>query len=362
MARPVPVLDHEKRLVSDLWVDQPDALDGVDRRLSAGTITEAEADQLRRFVDEGYLITNCELDASFTDALADDVDRIWRERPVDLAASAKSDALCSLRDIDQEARQVGYRIADLHSHSQAALRLYLHPRLFRFVELIFGERALALQSLHFEWGSEQGLHRDPMFVPTRPVSHLAAAWVALEDIGPDAGPFLYVPGSHRMPWFEFEPDSVRFSTKTDEKRAAWIAHRDRMLAEMGLEVKAFTCRRGEALIFHGGLLHGGARVHDEHLTRRSFAIHYSTAAHYRSRWAHMNVHVGGKRRRLDRRSGRRVTLAGHSGLANPLQGTVPSGPAALATRLGMSISNRARRTPGAGTVGRAIRRFGQLAR
>ena len=28
-----------------------------------------------------------------------------------------------------------------------------------------------------------------------------ASWVALEDIGPEAGLLMYVPRLHRMPWF-----------------------------------------------------------------------------------------------------------------------------------------------------------------
>src|SRR6266516_4337125 len=76
---------------------------------------------------------------------------------------------------------------------------------FRFVELIFGAPAIAFQSLYFEYGSQQGLHRDPMFVVTDPPSHLLASWVALEDITPDSGPLAYVPGSQHLPWYEFEP-------------------------------------------------------------------------------------------------------------------------------------------------------------
>ena len=77
--------------------------------------------------------------------------------------------------------------------------------MFRMVELIYDQPAISFQSLYFEYGSQQALHRDPMFVVTDPPSHLLASWVALEDIAPDSGPLAYVPKSHRLPWFEFEP-------------------------------------------------------------------------------------------------------------------------------------------------------------
>ena len=37
-----------------------------------------------------------------------------------------------------------------------ARELYLHPKIFRMVELIYGEPAIAFQSLYFEYGSQQG--------------------------------------------------------------------------------------------------------------------------------------------------------------------------------------------------------------
>jgi len=319
----MPTLDAHRQLISDLWIDQPDGHDGVEQRLADGRISDTEADQLHHLIDEGYLITKVDLDDSFAAAFEEDLDRLWRERPVDLAVAAKASDLVSFRDFPEEERAVGYRIADLHSHSAAARSLYLHPQLFRLVELILDEKAVAFQSLFFHFGSEQGLHRDPMFVPTKPISHMVAAWTALEDIDEGSGPLMYVPRSHRMPWFEFEPDSVRFVNKTEEKRREWIAYREQTIREMGLEVKTFTCARGEAFLWHSGLLHGGASVTREGATRRSMATHYSTAANYERRTGQMKMNVDGEWRKVSGSTTRILTANGCSGYDGPLRDAVP---------------------------------------
>ena len=65
-----------------------------------------------------------------------------------------------------------YESAELFSRSRAARRLYLHPRLHAVAAMILGEPAVAIESIFFEYGSAQALHRDPVFVPTAVAGHL----------------------------------------------------------------------------------------------------------------------------------------------------------------------------------------------
>jgi ectoine hydroxylase-related dioxygenase (phytanoyl-CoA dioxygenase family) len=318
------ILDASKQMISDLWLDQPDAHERIEERRQLGQVSDADAERLRHFSDHGYMSISIGLDEAFAQGLMEDIEKLWQDRPHDLAVAAKSGDRMSFRDYEGD-RAVGYRIPDLHSHSPRARDLYLHPEIFRMVELIFDQPAVAFQSLYFQFGSEQSLHRDPMFVVTKPPSHLVAAWIALEDITPGSGPLLYAPGSHRMPWFEFDDDTVNVAVKAEakEKRQEWVRYRARMLDEMGLEVKAFTCKRGDVFLWHGGLLHGGDEVREPGTTRKSYVVHYSTAAHYTSRKATMQMKfvengqevwkgVGGTTERL-------LKQGGHSGIDNPLR-------------------------------------------
>jgi hypothetical protein len=306
-------------LPSDLWLDQPDAHERIDRLASDGRLADDEATDLHTFVDEGYLKFTIDLDEGASAEFEADVARVWRERPADLAVSPPGpESPVSFRDYDGPSRPRGYRIPDLHSHSETALDLYLHPKAFRLVELIFGEPALAFQSLYFEHGSQQTLHRDPMFVHADPALHLLASWVALEDVTTESGPLVYVPKSHRLPWFEFSPGSIVAGRDAPREKQREFAQwtQDAMQAQR-LEATPFCCRRGDAFLWHPGLLHGGARILDPTLTRRSLVTHYSTAANYRSRTSRMRIRAGDGWRRVPSTTERVITRAGRKGLDNP---------------------------------------------
>jgi len=305
---------------SDLWLDQPDAHERIEQRLAGGDISADEATRLHTFVDSGFVTLSIDVDADFCEGFDADVSRFWDERPADLSVSPPTAPPTSFRDWDGKVKPPGYRIPDMQSHSESALDLYLHPALFRMVELIYGEPAIAFQSLYFEYGSQQALHRDPMFVVTDPPSHLLASWVALEDVGDEAGPLAYVPGSHRLPWFEFTPGSIACGhSVSKERREEFDAATKALIAERGLKVEHFTCRRGDAFIWHAGLVHGGIRIADRAHTRKSFVTHYCTAANYRSRTAGIRIRNGDDWKRVTATTDRVLERDGRRGLDNPVR-------------------------------------------
>lgn len=284
-APPAGPLTDTGLLASDLWVDQPDAHERIEALARKGEIGAEMAGNLRHFVDRGYLRFSSGLSAGVCDRIQEDVERAWKEKPVDLAW-ARLGAMRSFALADEAVeRKPSYRIADFHSHSEAALEVYLSRAIFDYVERLLGRPAVATQSLYFEFGSQQGLHRDPVFVQTKPASHLVAAWIALEDIGPQCGPLMYVPGSHRLPYYQFEPGQFLYDhARYGPQEAQAMAEFDRRQAEEhGLPTETFTCRRGDVLIWHHSLLHGGTPVADPASTRHSFVVHYSTRDHYKIR-------------------------------------------------------------------------------
>ena len=314
-------LDEHGCLRSDLWLDQPDAHDRIDARLAAGSLTADDAARLHSFVDRGFLTTSIDLDAAAAAAIDADINRLWVERRPDLAISLPGPGgPQSIADYAGTEKVPGYRIPDLHGYSPHAMDLYLHDEIFRLVELVFDQPAIAFQSLYFEYGSAQGLHRDPMFVSTRPRAHLAAAWIALEDITPESGPLAYVPGSHLLPWFAFHEDSIALTHNVPQERRReaqlWM---NEQMRERGLAAQEFTCRRGDVFIWHGGLVHGGRPIKDTAHTRKSFVVHYSTAANYRDRTARMQVRDGDGTRLVEGYTDVVVRSRGGRGLDSPMK-------------------------------------------
>ncbi len=312
-------------LVSDLWLDQPDARRQIEAAERRGQITATEAEGLAGFVENGYLICEIEVPAAVYDDIEGWIPRLWHERPGNVAYAYHS-VLKPFTDADESRdRQPSYRIADLHGVSAGALALYLQPQIFRWVELVLGTRPVATQSLYFEYGSQQALHRDPVFVQTQPPSHLVAAWVALEDIDPGSGPLVYVPGSHRLPYFQLAAGEHRFDHQRHgeaEIRAMEAFDREQM-ARHQLQVQPFTPRRGEVLIWHHSLLHGGSAPTDSRLTRKSFVVHFSSFDTFqRLKQTYLErvpAEAGGvvERRRIVETE-TRLERAGCAGFASPL--------------------------------------------
>jgi ectoine hydroxylase-related dioxygenase (phytanoyl-CoA dioxygenase family) len=305
-------------IVRSIWLDEEDAHDQIGGKLRSGQITEREAANLTKFADDGYLIISAGVSADDAADFDANVNRLWREKPPKIAYAYDSPPRRLSWSDEHAHRRPRYRIHDMHSAFETARRFYLDRTLLRYASLILDQPAVSTQSLYFEFGSQQALHRDSIVVPTPIFGELLAAWIALENIDPASGPLEYVPGSHKLPMFEFRPGQYMFdgsSMGEPEIRAAMKFHDDES-ARRGLKTGRFLARRGEVLIWHSALLHGGAPVSDETKTRKSFVVHYSTLRNHPAR--SITLDEGGRSevwttRQLIERDGVR-------GFANPLDG------------------------------------------
>ncbi len=269
-------------LDSGLWIDAPDVLDEIERRARGGALSTEQATGLRHFAEHGFLVIDLERGIELADELLAGVDRLWEGRPGDVAYAYESPPRRMSGADAALHRRPKHRLHDIHSHVDAARELYLDRELFGWMRLILGEEPVAMQSLFFEFGSQQVLHRDTVVVPTGAPGHLLASWIALEDIDPGSGALMYVPGSHRLPYYEFAPgvyefDASRMGAAEIQAATAWD---DAQAASRGLRPQLFTPKKGQALLWHASLRHGGGPVHDERLTRKSFVVHYSSASTY----------------------------------------------------------------------------------
>ncbi len=67
-----PAAQEGIHVPSSLWIDQPDALDRIDRRRRGRQISDATADALAHFVEHGYLVLPLEADGAVFDAVSAD--------------------------------------------------------------------------------------------------------------------------------------------------------------------------------------------------------------------------------------------------------------------------------------------------
>ena len=140
---------------------------------------------------------------------------------------------------------------------------------------LYGRAAFPFQTLNFPVGTQQDAHADSVHFSSLPERFMCGVWLAMEDVGPDAGPLFYYPGSHRWPIMTngligrrgFGSD---LKSAQDPYGPAWRA----LCAVHGVEQDVFLARKGQALIWCANLLHGGSRQNDPTLTRWSQVTHY----------------------------------------------------------------------------------------
>jgi ectoine hydroxylase-related dioxygenase (phytanoyl-CoA dioxygenase family) len=141
------------------------------------------------------------------------------------------------------------------------------------------------QTINFFTGSRRALHQDHVHMTTKPYGHLAASWVALEDIHPNSGPLMYAPGSQWLPYI----DSKTIYAATPPGGHPNDAHQriiEDRLQQARLPVHTFTAKKGDVLLWHCNLVHGGAPVVDPSLSRLSMACHYAAVGvEYYHEWS-----------------------------------------------------------------------------
>jgi phytanoyl-CoA hydroxylase len=171
------------------------------------------------------------------------------------------------------------RFMDLHNLSQAGKALSLHPGIVEFLGHVLRDTVVAMQSLTFQHSTEQRTHQDFAYVRAQIPSHLAATWIALEDVHPDSGPLFYYPASHRIDKFDWgnglflTPES----TKSEDEFATFL---DAKCADSGLQREVFYPKKGDVFFWHAALAHGGSQVINPTLTRKSYVTHYSSKTAY----------------------------------------------------------------------------------
>lgn len=185
---------------------------------------------------------------------------------------------------DNQDRPSGWPCDTPYMHTPAVLDLC--ATVAPMLEHLIGEPCGVHLNLTGWRSTTRNWHQDGYLNPDTNADHYAAVWFALEDIHPDAGPFEYVPGSHRE-FGVIRQDLMLAALGTDVTNQHWPRESEEILTplfeqaidERGLEVRQFIAKRGDVLIWHPRLLHRGSKPNDPTLERRALIAHYSGIGH-----------------------------------------------------------------------------------
>jgi hypothetical protein len=249
------------------WLDLNDAAEQIETRLRNKQLSERDAELCRCWAANGYVILPGLVDPHTLDA-------VW-------AAYEKAIQTGRLQLQPESAgEQDPYpgRYLNPHKKLGAFCRILKHVELLRVIRLFMEREPKPLQTIASHKGSQQGLHSDSIHMTTYPLGYLTAAWIAFEDIHPDCGPLVYYPGSHRLPYVFSKDVGIG---KDDLKNLGYATYKERyepcvrqLVKEHGLEAHYFHAKKGDVLIWHANLIHGGSPRKNLELSRRSAVCHF----------------------------------------------------------------------------------------
>jgi Phytanoyl-CoA dioxygenase (PhyH) len=249
------------------WLDLPDAAEQIERKLKAGEISSDEAEQCRYWVENGYIV----------------IPNLFSPEALDSVWAAYEKAIESGRII-LPAEPAGEgdpwpgRYLNPHRKLSALCRILKNQSLLRWIHVLTEREPRVLQTILSHKGSQQGTHSDSIHMTTYPLGYLTAAWVAFEDIHPGSGPLVYYPGSHRLPYVFSKDVGI---TESDFKREGYGPYHSKyepriaeLIAEHNIQPRYFHAKKGDVLIWHANLLHGGSPRQDLAHSRRAAVIHF----------------------------------------------------------------------------------------
>lgn len=249
------------------WLDAPNALLEIERRVAAGELTPADAAIAEQWTLEGYYIARGLIDHDL-------LDKVWSTYEQAIESGVVTPP--------QETRGPGDvlpgRILDPHLKLPIVRELQQHPAIMRICDLLLGRKTLPFQTILGHKGSWQAAHNDFIHMTTYPDGFLLANWIAFEDIHPDSGPLEYYPRSHRL-----LPPLLSADVGIEEaayKRDPGVYHRlyefavEKYVKKIGLKPALFDAKKGDVLFWHAHLLHGGSARRDLTLSRKALVCHY----------------------------------------------------------------------------------------
>ena len=212
--------------------------------------------QKSKFEKDGYIILNWMISNDFIDHLLDDLNGKYR--------------------YDSPHYNLNNRIENAFLFSKYVKELAINDKILDSLKILCGGNYFPFQTLNFEKGTEQRLHSDWFhFAPSNNYG-LAGVWVALEDTDENNGALTVVPGSHKLP-NKFPSDlGIKVgSRKTPyEYYSEYEDAIDKIVEDSKLQKKIVPIEKGQILIWHSNLIHGGSKILNLNSTRYSQVTHY----------------------------------------------------------------------------------------
>lgn len=220
----------------------------------------------------GYLVLDQFISDDEVAGINDYHDKIWDAKPKNISVDhLDTGRRCSMSALTSEDYKGRFKINDLYVHGEAVRNVTLSEPLTRVLYELMVDKPTQINSLSIEFGTQQDMHLDSLYMTPASPFNLVGVWMALEDSRMDTGPLFYYPSSHLIPPYRFSDGGI---TAIKDEMPLWRDYMEKSIAEYGLKKEVFLPKKGDVLIWSSYLLHGGSPVENSKLSRRSLVSHY----------------------------------------------------------------------------------------
>lgn len=219
-------------------------------------LSEENKESAIQYNDHGYLILKNYLKPETVDQINDEITKLMSEGILKF-------------------RYGGKLMFAIH-HSDIIREIANNKDFVAFLSVLLDGQAKLFQSINFINGSQQKTHSDSIHMTTYPLGGLLGVWIALEDIDENNGALHYIPGSHKLPYFlnsDYDNEGNAFKIGKQSYKA-YEEFLENKVKELGLKKEIFRAKKGDLLVWHANILHGGEPHLDKERTRKSLVYHF----------------------------------------------------------------------------------------
>ncbi len=241
---------------SRAWLDRGDSQQLAASHPEFGAFPKQVQEKILNWSRDGYMILESFFDNDACDAINREIDHLLEHKRIQFTN--------------------GNKLMFANKISPVIRKAANNPTLKSILSFLLDREIVAFQTINFLEGSEQRAHSDSIHMTTYPLGYLIAAWIALEDVHHDNGPLFYYPGSHKLPYLlnsDFNSGETAL-TLGKKKYTDYEDVLEEVVQNSNFKKQEFHARKGDILIWHANLVHGGAPIINKKFSRKSMVVHY----------------------------------------------------------------------------------------
>jgi phytanoyl-CoA hydroxylase len=255
-----------------LWTERDAAPQHLNHLAAIGRISEREKQDLAHFVDHGWLIMPRAIEGELIERFLSDIRDIYKYPGMFIRTDHRNNQSKLRLTGDQPDSYESF--FDLYVNLESSRRVCMHPRIVRFLSLVFDSKPVAFQQLLFQRSNGHQPHQDTAFVAVEDPLLMVATWIALEDVREGSGELAYYDRSHRLPHYFFKDGTKRFNPSLDNA-AEYSSRLETECRKGNFAYQRFLAKKGDVFFWTADLVHQShPRTLPDDTSRKSCVTHY----------------------------------------------------------------------------------------